>query len=98
METFTVRHGAWVLVGDGNKALVLHNEGDAELINLRRVSVRENENPPTREQGTDAPSRATTPTSIGGEAASQTDWRQIEEDRFAASLAEDLNAAARDHL
>ena len=96
METFTVRHGAWVVVGDGKKALVLHNEGDAELLNLRRVSVRENANPATREQGSDAPGRSNTPTGIGSIA--QTDWHQIEEDRFAASLADDINAAAREQL
>ena len=96
METFTVRHGAWVVVGDGKKALVLHNEGDAELLNLRRVSVRENNNPATRDQGSDAPGRSSTPTGMGSIA--QTDWHQIEENRFAASLADDINAAAREHL
>ncbi len=98
METFTVRHGAWVVVGDGKKGLVLHNEGDAELLNLRRVSVRESDNPATRDQGTDSPGRSTAPTGIRASAIAQTDWHQIEEDRFAASLADDINAAAREQL
>ena len=98
METFTVRHGAWVLIGDGKKALVLHNEGDAELLNLRRVSVRENDNPPTREQGAAAPGRSTAPAGVGASSVSQTDWHQLEEERFAASLAEDINVAAREQL
>lgn len=96
MERFTVRHGAWVVVGDGKKALVLQNEGDAELLNLRRVSVRENDNPATRDQGTDAPGRAASGNGSGSIA--QTDWHQIEENRFAASLAADINTAARGHL
>ena len=57
MTTLKVHHGAWVLVGDGKKALFLNNEGDAELLNLRRISVREQVNPATHLQGTDAPGR-----------------------------------------
>ncbi|MDX7952734.1 host attachment family protein [Lichenihabitans sp. Uapishka_5] len=98
METFTVRHGAWVVIGDGKKALVLHNEGDAELLNLRRVSVRENHNPATRQQGSDAPGRSSSPAGAGSSSIAGTDWHQIEEDRFAASLADDINTAARGHL
>ena len=98
METFTVRHGAWVVIGDGKKALVLNNEGDAELLNLRRVSVRENDNPATRDQGTDSPGRSTSPNGGGAASIAQTDWHQIEEDRFAASLAQDINTAAREQL
>ena len=57
MTTLKVHYGAWVLIGDGKKALLLHNEGDAELLNLRRVTVQEQDNPPNREQGSDAPGR-----------------------------------------
>jgi protein required for attachment to host cells len=96
METFTVRNGAWVLIGDGKKALLLHNEGDAELLNLRRISVREQDNPPTHDQGTAAPGRASSPAGIRGGPVGETDWHQIEEDRFAASLAADLNRAAQE--
>ena len=97
MEAFTVRNGAWVVIGDGKKALILHNEGDADLLNLRRVSVREQVNPPTREQGSDAGGRASSTVGGRGGSMGETDWHQIEEERFAASLAEDLNVAAREH-
>ncbi|MCW6506538.1 host attachment family protein [Lichenifustis flavocetrariae] len=98
METFAVRHGAWIVIGDGKKALVLHNEGDAELLNLRRVSVRESDNPATRDQGSDQPGRASASVGTAGSAMEQTDWHQIEADRFAAALAEDINTAAREQL
>jgi protein required for attachment to host cells len=98
MDGFTVRNGAWVVIGDGKKALVLHNAGDAELINLRRVSVREQVNPGTRDQGSDAAGRASNTVSGRGESMAETDWHEIEEARFAAAIADDINAAAREHL
>ena len=54
----SLAHGAWVFVGDGQKALFLINEGDEKFPNLRRLSVEEHKDPPTREQGSDAPGRA----------------------------------------
>lgn len=98
MERFSVRNEAWVVIGDGKKALVLHNAGDADLINLRRISVREQDNPATRDQGTDAPGRASNTVSGRGGSMAETDWHEIEEARFAAALAADINAAAREHL
>ncbi len=49
--------GAWVVVCDGRKALLLANIGDELYPNLRTFEVHEQENPPTSEQGTDAPGR-----------------------------------------
>ena len=97
MTTLKVHYGAWVMVGDGKKALFLHNEGDHEILNLRRLDVEEQSNPATRDQGTDAPGRGhsaggTRFGSMGG-----TDFHQMEEDRFAAHVAERINAAAREN-
>jgi protein required for attachment to host cells len=87
-------HGAWVFVGDGQKALFLINEGDAINPNLRRLSVFENHDPPSREQGSDAPGRAYS--SVGGirSAVEETDWHELEKERFAISIAERINKAA----
>ena len=95
MASLKVHHGAWVLIGDGKKALLLRNEGDADLMNLRRIDVREQHNPATRDQGSDAPGRGVGPGAVSG-SVSQTDWHQIEEDRFAAGMAADLNRASKD--
>jgi protein required for attachment to host cells len=87
-------HGAWVFVGDGQKALFLINEGDAAFPNLRRLSVLENHDPPSREQGSDAPGRAFS--SIGGihSAMEETNWHELEKERFAVSIAAKINKAA----
>ncbi len=97
MATLKVHHGSWVLVGDGKKALLLHNEGDAELLNLRRATVREQANPPTRDQGTDAPGRGVAHSGARFGSMGETDWHQIEEDRFAATITAELNRAALAH-
>ena len=88
--------GAWVCVGDGQKALFLINEGDEKFPNLRRLAVEEHRDPPTHEQGSDAPGRAYS--SVGGmpqRAIGETDWHELEKERFAASIAEHINKAAQ---
>jgi hypothetical protein len=52
-----LENGVWVFGGDGEKALFLINAGDEKFTNLRRLSVLENPDPPSREQGSDAPGR-----------------------------------------
>ena len=97
MATLKVHYGTWVLVGDGKKALFLHNEGDEEILNLRRLDVERHDNPATRDQGTDAPGRSHSPSGVGGGAMGGTDFHQREEDRFAAHVAERINVAAREN-
>ena len=97
MTTLKVHYGAWVMVGDGKKALFLHNEGDDELLNLRRLDVEEKNNPATRDQGSDAPGRGHSPTGTRGGSMGGTDFHQVEEDRFAAHVAGRINAAAHEN-
>jgi protein required for attachment to host cells len=94
MVRVRVHNEAWVLVGDGRKALFLRNHGDADLLDLRRVSVRLDDNPPTREQGTDAPGRAFGSNGVRS-AVENTDWHELEEHRFAASVAAEIDEAIR---
>ena len=93
MAKLQVKNGAWVLVCDGKKALLLRNEGDADLLNLRRASVQEQDNPATRDQGSDAPGRANSASGAQSSVA-QTDWHAIEEQRFVDTIAADFNKAA----
>ncbi len=97
MTHIVVHTGAWVLVGDGHKALFLINDGEPDLLNLRVLKVEQNINPPTREQGSDAPGRASVAVSVGlgGHGTIEnTDWHRIEKEHFATSIAAALNAAA----
>jgi protein required for attachment to host cells len=95
MAHVRIKHGDWVFVGDGRKALLLRNEGDPDLLDLRRVEVREDNNPPSREQGSDGPGRSAV--NIGPRSAiDTTDWHALEEERFAAAVAQRLNSAAEE--
>ncbi len=90
MTEIRLEHGIWLLVADGEKALFLRNEGDAEYPNLEVVRALHDENPPTREQGTDQPGRhfdTATPHKSGFE---ETDWQRIGKERFADEIAERL--------
>ncbi|MGO4843498.1 host attachment protein, partial [Rhizobiaceae sp. 2RAB30] len=55
--TIKLKRGTWVLVADGEKALFLKNSGDAVNPNLDVARKMNEENPPTREQGSDRPGR-----------------------------------------
>ncbi len=55
MAHLRIKYGDWVFVGDGRKALLLRNEGDPDLLNLRRVEVREKEeHAPSHLQGAES--------------------------------------------
>src|SRR3954469_18215304 len=58
MPKLRIKTGDWVVVCDGAKALILENAGDSVFPNLRTKEVHTQPDPPTREQGTDAPGRA----------------------------------------
>lgn len=96
MPRMKIANGTWILVGDGRKAMVLRNDGLAETPNLHCIATREQTNPPTRDQGSDAPGRAFASSGGMRSAVETTDWHDLEEKRFAAAVAADLNAAAHD--
>jgi protein required for attachment to host cells len=95
--------GTWVLIADGEKALFLENLTDDADPNLHVWREDRHQNPPAREQGTDRPGRHKD-TGLSKQAApggldwspgqrsgfSETDWHQLEKERFAQELADRL--------
>jgi len=92
MSKLKIRHGDWVVVCDGKKALLLENAGDEKFLNLKTKEVYEHPDPKTREQGTDAPGRAINSVDGRRSAMEQTDWHDLEEQRFLQTLARHLEA------
>jgi len=85
---------AWIMVGDGEKALFLKNDGDDKFPNLTVVRELAHENLPTREQGTDTPGRRSDGPSGHKSAVEETDWHRLEKERFAKEIADRLYKAA----
>lgn len=89
-------HDALVFIGDGRKALFLRNAGDEKFLDLRTERVFAEDNPATRDQGTDKPGRGFASAGNARRAAmEQTDWHQIEEHRFAERVAKALEDVVR---
>jgi protein required for attachment to host cells len=93
MSELLIRHGEWVVVCDGAKALVLENTGDIKFPNLKTVEVFEQKDLPTRELGTQKPGRTHNSVGPGRSAVEQTDWHTQAEEAFLAKLVAHLDAA-----
>jgi protein required for attachment to host cells len=87
MSTINLKHGIWVMVADGEKALFLRNAGDNKYPNLEVVQEMQQDNPPTREQGSDSPGRYNDGPSVHRSAVEDTDWHRIGKERFADEIA-----------
>jgi protein required for attachment to host cells len=96
MNKLAIPHDAFVFVGDGGKALFLRNEGDEKFPHLVTERVFADDNPPTHEQGTDAPGRTFAAAHATGRSAVETtNWHEIEKDRFAQRSAAALEDVVR---
>ncbi len=96
--TLSIDHGTWVVVADGDQHLVLRNEGDAELADLRVVDHDDQKNPPDREQATDKPGRRRDDGEHGRSAMDETDFHEKAKEDFAKELAEDLSKKALNNV
>ncbi|WP_375262275.1 host attachment family protein [Palleronia sp.] len=88
--------GTWVLIADGEKALILENQTDHEDPYLTVLSKEEQENPPDREQSASQRGRFNDGPSVHRSAVEDTDWHQLAKDRFADDLADMLYKKAHE--
>jgi len=94
MTGVAIDHNAWVMVGDGEKALFFRNGGDVVYPDLQIIEVMEQDNPRTREQGADRPGRAFSSIGSRRSAMQETNWHKLEKHRFAKQIADVLYTAA----
>jgi protein required for attachment to host cells len=95
MPEVWIPHDAWILVGDGRKALMLRNAGTPQRPSLEVIDVLcDRGNPPTHEQGSDRPGRVIQSGLGRRSAVAQTDWHEMAEQKFATTIAARLKAAA----
>ena len=87
-------NNALVLVTDGRKTLFFRNEGDVNQIDLRTEAHDERVDLSDGEMKTDAPGSMHQSTGNGRSSYEETDFHQLEEDRWAKSAAEEVNKRA----
>lgn len=83
-------HDTRILVTDGGRATVFRNAGQAGRPSLEPLKTYGHENLPTRDLGTDKPSRVMESVGTRRSAAEQTDLHQQAEDRFVQQIAADM--------
>jgi protein required for attachment to host cells len=89
-----VPHNSFVLVADGKKMLFFRNDGDEVFPKLEVDRKQEHADPPTRELKSDVAGRTFATSGAAHHAYSETDFHQLEEDRFAIEAAELLKERA----
>lgn len=92
MSGLSIKHGEWVVVCDGAKALILENTGDGKFPNLKTVQVLEQKDLPTHLLGADKPGRTHSSAGPGSSSVTQTDWHDQSEQVFLTHLAQRLDS------
>jgi protein required for attachment to host cells len=96
MPLNSLKNRTWILVADGARALLIRNEGSATKPKFALIRRYQQDNPATREQGTDRPGR-TNDAGTHKSAMENTDWHQIAEDRFVHDIAQVISTAFQRH-
>ena len=92
MRKISIPNGAWIMVADHSKALLLVNKGTPAAPQLEVKKVLEApENPATHEQGVDAP--GTVYAGSHHSSVDQTDWHAVAGRRFLELAAEAVDIA-----
>jgi protein required for attachment to host cells len=89
-----IPHNGFVVVVDGEKMLLLRNQGDSEFPHLVLVAEDEQQSLSNRELRRDMPGRSFASVGPGRSSYDESDSRQVGEDRFAAETADMLNRRA----
>ena len=95
MKRVAIPQGAWVVVCDGAKAIILENIGDAEIPNLRTVEAVGQADLPSRDLRSDAAGRTRGPIGPASAAIEQTDYHRKAEEDFLTGLARQLDRAVQ---
>ena len=92
-----VPHNAYIVVADGEKALFLRNKGDSTFLNLKVVEKETQDNPPDREQSANRPGRMNDGMTGHKSAMDDTDWHELNKERFAGDISDMLYKKAHAH-
>lgn len=97
-----LKNGTWVVIADGEKALLTENITDAKDPNLRVVRKTQQDNPKDIDQSANRPGRMHDGGAGQRSAMEDTDWHELAKERFADDLADLLygysHKGAFDHV
>jgi protein required for attachment to host cells len=93
MTKVKIQAGAWIVVCDGGKAIILQNHGDEKFPDLRTKETYEHAVPLTREIGTASPGRVQPSVGTARSAVEQAAWHTQEERSFLENLVRRLDKA-----
>jgi protein required for attachment to host cells len=85
-----VPQDAWVVIADGEKVLYLVNKGDDMDMNLVVRDKEEQDNPQAQDWAANRPGRFNDGPSVQRSSVDDTDWHQLEKERFAKDVADQL--------
>lgn len=85
---------AWVVIADGEKALILENQGDDQDMNLVVRGKEAQDNPKAGDWAANRPGRYNDGPQVQRSAVEDTDWHLLEKERFASELADRLYKSA----
>jgi protein required for attachment to host cells len=80
----------WVVVADGEKVLYLVNKGDDMDMNLVVRDKEEQDNPQAQDWAANRPGRFNDGPTVHSSKVDDTDWHQLEKERFAHEVADQL--------
>jgi protein required for attachment to host cells len=90
-----IANGAWIVVCDGRKALLIENEGDEMLAKFATREVYEHKEEPTHALGTDRPGRVAEMATGVHSTVEPANFHDQEETVFLKRLAAHLDGLAR---
>ncbi len=90
MSADGLRHGTWVVIADGEKALYLVNKGDEQDMPLVVRQKETQENPQAQDWAANRPGRFNDGPGVQRSAVQDTDWHILERERFAEDIADVL--------
>ena len=94
LVSMTIPTNALIIVCDGRKMLFLRNQGQGDQIELVTEAHHQREDKKDHELKTDAAGRGSQSGGYGRPAMDETDFHQLDEDRYAADAADQLRARA----
>ena len=91
MPRTIIPNKALILVCDGAKALFFENAGDAQALNLKPLVIEVEPHKPTRELGSDRPTRVYDSMDGSRSGTDETDWHEQAEADFLVGVARSLD-------